>query len=675
MAANSPPSPNYWAVIIGINYYRNDRCLKGSVRDAESVKLYLETEGKVLHIDSFTATSPPDLNSRHPIEDPTLWPTRANIVTSLKNVLAKAKPNDIVYIHYSGHGTRTPNLSERRYNKARELALVLFEDNDCGSSYLRGSHLAGALRNMVKKGLFVTLVLDCCFSGSIIRDSNGPSFDVRSVEYNAEIDISGAQESEESVFDVVDEARIYMEEDWLVNPKGFTALTGCGPHERAWELENNGERWGALTYFLLNALSTFKKRGEKITHGALHEYIYSQFHVSWPRQNPMRYGNATLSFFGNHTTPGSRGKLITANHVALVYKRDDGTLGLGAGAIHGVYEGDEYIVYSHENIHSATERSIKDPISMAVASVRSFESDLENKNPSPESMVIETGWKAKLVTSLSPRKVRIGLLSSIETDSTWRQVTPSPRFLTLVAKSEAEEPCLYKLGIQDGNFVVFNAVNETVAGLPTIPTNQIKAANTAMALLEHIAAFKFFEGIENRLTSTNFEKSFSLTTHQETGPTGRFNVQDGNEWKFKIQNFGNQPLYMAIFDFMPSWGIINLVSQSGEGSYLVIPPKTEEEKGEMEIPLLMEVPQSVKNHGRNECEDIIKVFITSKPAPYASMILPDINSILSEGDNSNRGSDHISNLLTQLKIGFRGRDSSPGDGWATRNYVICTYIQ
>jgi hypothetical protein len=86
---------------------------------------------------------------RHPQRDdsfePELW--------LFQRLLDKTQPEDFVYLHYeySGHGTQTPSDAPPGPHSTRELALVLFE---------------------FEKGLLVTLVLDRCFSGSVVHSGD-----------------------------------------------------------------------------------------------------------------------------------------------------------------------------------------------------------------------------------------------------------------------------------------------------------------------------------------------------------------------------------------------------------------------------------------------------------------------------------------------------------------------
>lgn len=160
---------SHYAILIGINVYA-ERPLKGCVRDVQEIKKYLEEMPSPVHIEMFTATDSADPNSRGPAEDPMLWPTYENVTSSLEKTTSLAKHGDFVNVHYSGHGTRMEASSEFSNRSTGDLALNLLEEGEGNNiRYLRGLELAFFLKAMVDKGLIVTLVLDCCFSGSVLR--------------------------------------------------------------------------------------------------------------------------------------------------------------------------------------------------------------------------------------------------------------------------------------------------------------------------------------------------------------------------------------------------------------------------------------------------------------------------------------------------------------------------
>jgi hypothetical protein len=662
MANQAHTTKTHWAVIIGINYYPKGRCLNGSVRDAETVKHYLEAGTMPVDIVILTASTPPDPSSGRPIEEPQLWPTSRNVASSLRRIFDNAKPGDFVYVHYSGHGTALPSGALSGHCSPGELALVLF-DGEFGQRYLEGSLLAKALSRMVERRLLVTLVLDCCFSGSVVRSSNWQGFDVRSIDYDPDIDALGCQENDADLFGTVGTLRdSQMERKWLVNPDGYTILSACGPLEKAWELEiEGGEHRGALTYFLLIALGTLRKRGVETTHQSLHEYICARFHSCWPRQTPMRYGNPNLSFFGHLVSTAD------STFVSL-YTTDDGRLCLGAGQAHGVCEDDEYAAYPFDLPERAKHHMNDTPIMLRVDTVRCFVSDLVEINPNLVARQIKTGWKAKPVTSLSPRRIHIRFGASIDTEGQWKEAAKGLRFLHLSWGNEEKEPYIFSVTINEHReYEVVDVLHEKVVGLPAMPLYPNGAIDTVMDVLQHLATFKYFEGVENRSPSATFEMSFSLTPNPASGESGTFEVKHGGTWEFTVENVSDKPLYMAIFNFTPCWGVINLVSANGGGDYRVVP-----QKEKLELLLQMEVPEQLQSLGETQCEDIVKVFITSRPTSFPSVILPQLALNADSLGRHVCDGEPVSKFLSELVARFRGQDDGMHGEWATRNFVIRT---
>ncbi|RYP16784.1 hypothetical protein DL767_010131 [Monosporascus sp. MG133] len=670
MPGEADTAVNYWAVLIGINFYPQDKCLEGCVRDAESVKQYLEAGPKPVDIVILTATKPSDPRSTRPVEKPDFWPTRKNAVSSLNRILGTAKKGDFVYIHFSGHGTRRDHSGEHPNKKPGNLAFVLFEDNEHGSSYLNGPVLASCLRKMAGKGLIVTLVLDCCYSGSVLRGGDDCSADVRAVKYKPGVDAAFPQELH---MDCSDSGNTFRNSEiasdqWLVNPDGYTILSACGPHERAWECKVEGQRRGALTYFLIDALSALRKRDAEVTHQSLYQHLHTRFHVSWPRQTPMRYGNGKRSFFG-------RLGIASDPSFVSVYRADDDRLCLGAGQAHGVYKGDEYAVYPfHLSEVSAGQIRGTAPAIVRVDTVRCLTSDLVGVKPASAAH-IKTGWKAKPITYLSPLKISVRLAASVGSPHQWQEAAKQQCFLNLRPANGDTEPCTFNVTVNDHEeYEIFDGSHEPVVSLPTIPLNTNGAINRVVDILQHLATFKYFEGVENRSPSAFFEGSFSLLPDRATGMSGYFEVGHGDAWGFAVENSSDRPLYIAIFNFTPSWQVVNLVSQAGEGDFMVVPPKEDGNNGRQEIRLRMEVPQSLQSRGKNQCEDIVKVFITSKATSFPSMVLPEISLCADVRGRVRPGLDQLSRFLSELTGRFRGGDDAFHEEWATRNLIVRTTV-
>ncbi|KAK3360990.1 hypothetical protein B0T24DRAFT_671656 [Lasiosphaeria ovina] len=348
-------------------------------------------------------------------------------------------------------------------------------------------------------------------------------------------------------------------EQWLVNPEGYTILAACGPHEKAWELKieegelkagggglkaGGGEREtlredrrGALTYFLVQALSALRKRGVQLTNQSLYEYVRIQFHASWPQQTPMRYGNENLTFFGN---------LGIAPRAAFtpVQKESDGRLFLNAGEVHGVHRGDMYAVYPFDTPEDDTRYKSAESVMVKVKTVHCLTSNLVQveETASATSAVerIITGWKAGPVTRLSPGKTCVRITARASPHLQLEEDVGQQGFLRLCTEDEDTEPCIFHVTLNElDEFEILDTSQKRIVSLPAIPLNTPGASDRVMGILHHVATFKFFEGVENRTPNISFESMFSFFDANGDEASLLVDIRHEETWKFRVVNRGD----------------------------------------------------------------------------------------------------------------------------------------
>ncbi|KAK4481814.1 hypothetical protein RD792_012725 [Penstemon davidsonii] len=96
-------------------------------------------------------------------------PTGANIKKALNEMVDRAEPGDVLFFHYSGHGTL---IKSRNYSTKKEEAIVPCDFNLITSVDFR------QLVNRVPKGATFTILSDSCHSGGLIdkeTEQIGPS--------------------------------------------------------------------------------------------------------------------------------------------------------------------------------------------------------------------------------------------------------------------------------------------------------------------------------------------------------------------------------------------------------------------------------------------------------------------------------------------------------------------
>ena len=653
-----------WAILIGINFYVNDKSLQGCVRDTETIEQYLRARFPPNDIDILTLTSvrPSNTSPRIPEGKPDQLPTYENVKEGLTRILKSSKPGDLVYVHFSGHGTRIPHTGA--------LALVLF-DHVHGSRLLHGQLLASILEIMTGKGLFVTLVLDCCFSGSVLRHGEYENSSVRMTGYNPAID-SAYPFQEFDMNSTCNSSHLrdaYVLPQWLVNPN-YTILTACAPHETAKEIETQSknihtkERRGALSYFLLETLISLKRSGLEVTNLSLHQHLLMKFHTYWPRQTPMRRGNQNLSFFG---------KLQFESGLMFVpiFKTADGRTCLDAGYAHDVHKGDEYALYPFD-APETTSNDISIPeLRFRVDAVGCLTSDLVTMNTISAAHQIEAGWKARLLTKFPSWSISVRIMAGTNRKAQWITVAKQHPLLYLHTEDEDKRDCLFNVSRNSYNeYEILDTLFEKNIYIPSIPTNQEGAIEQVISILSHLARFKRFEGIENRVPCPDFERSFKISTDCELEATGFYDINHGSEWQFTVENLSDKSLYLTIFNLCPSRQIKNLVSDC-DGGLLIIEPKSK-----LENTLQMEVPEFLRERGHSECFDVMKFFVTGKLLYLPSEVLPNISQSI--GNSSRIGgtrgnNDHFSECLSLLEHHLRGAEDDPwNSAWASRNFLIRT---
>ncbi|NQE38566.1 caspase family protein [Microcoleus asticus] len=317
------PTPNFYALLIGINFYFPHRLpegnyyknLRGCVQDINHVETYLKDTFNLTPDQIIKLTATASDNPNQPQEPPELLPTYENIVAKFKELTAKAKPQDRVYIHYSGHGGRAKTIYENiKGFGTLDEALVPTDIGQPNSRYLRDLEFAKLLEAMVEKELVVTLVLDSCHSGGATREMETEDWSVRgggfidTTSRPTDSLVAPLQELAQNWQASTENSRnITVVNGLLPEPKGYTLIAACRDNELAIEKIFEGtERNGALTYFLLKALREY--RGTEIPVKDLYDRISNLVHNDFDRQTPMLIGETNRTFLGGQSvsfTPGA----------------------------------------------------------------------------------------------------------------------------------------------------------------------------------------------------------------------------------------------------------------------------------------------------------------------------------------------------------------------------------
>lgn len=151
------------AVLIGINYFDQEGELKGCIQDIRNVFIMLLSKG----FTEFTVLH--DGKQEHFPEyniDDVKTPTAENIRFALKKIISNSEDGDMVYWHYSGHGSTLDDTNgDERDGKDETICPVDFDFEKKDSGFIRDDELRWILCEH-DKDVKLRVVLDCCHSGS-----------------------------------------------------------------------------------------------------------------------------------------------------------------------------------------------------------------------------------------------------------------------------------------------------------------------------------------------------------------------------------------------------------------------------------------------------------------------------------------------------------------------------
>ncbi|KAH8765338.1 putative caspase [Diaporthe sp. PMI_573] len=603
----------HYAILIGINAYPSSP-LKSCVRDAQNTKNYLEGKLKSVHVRIFTATESPDLMSRGPIEPPARWPTFSNVRASLMAITSSAKAGDFLYIHYSGHGIRGQPYGTFSNRSTGDLALVLLDGEEADSErYLWGPELASLLKALVDKDVVVTLVLDCCFSASVYR--NDDNSDIRSLPYDLEVDLRHPLSRQNSLGgDLAGNRDASMLPNWLIDPDGYAILAACGPHEVAKGIKDqDGQRHGALSYYLLESLRTCGGVGKRLD--AIHRRLCAIFRDSWKQQNPVLFGNKRQGFFG----PVS----LETDDTLISIVDSGGYLQLQAGQAHGVCDGDRFEICSTISGPREDDSALDGGQVIGRATrVGALTSVLEILR-SP-SIAVQTGWVAKPLFQRSLRSFPVQLaLGSINPDDGLAAMRNQSLYVRTDQGTGGPPPSFHVTSNSLGEFEILDQYCQRITSLRTWQQDQTHIGRV-WDVVEHLVRYSMVRELGGETANVPFRLSFDIqitkASADSVSPNCVTDVKHNDRLELTVTNKGNDRLYLYIFDMGPYWQVENIL----RGGYEVIPPTQREEgfEGTCRKKLKMVVPSKIRERGQRWCEDIIKVFVTSQPTSFDLLELP-----------------------------------------------------
>lgn len=682
--------PAKWVVIIAIDFYVDpSRRLEGCVNDGEELHSWLNNNYHPVNITKLFAVNNGDPAQKSPLGDSVTWPTYENVIGILKEITQSANPGDFVYVHYSGHGTLRPTTAEEyRECDGTDAALVLFDVKN-EIRYLKGIELATLFDDMVLKQLKLTVVLDCCHSGSITRNSHAVYIHVRGIPWDATKTLANPLPALVEAQSLALAKKGYRDgetdQHWLLRPEGYTLIAGCGPNEIAGECRGeDGRIHGVLSYFLLGILAAALNERLEITYGCIHRQLLAKVHVLIPRQHPILLGNKSAVFMRPQV---HQREACSSCNVVKASGTDQ--IWLNVGHAHGVCLGDVFAIQS-VNFHALKNpNTCKNTNKIRIKAVYALQSQADLIASASEGASIRAGWYATLVFR-SNLKAQIRILDGVSKDL--QDLIAASMWLQVVEEAQANltTPMLQVEISERNHYAILDGSGQYISHLPQVTTSSEHGLRQVLETLEHLTKFATVENLANLSNLSNnslLDSDFSIELKaedvlgQNLVQGNRLNLEEGSKLKVTFRNNTNMPLNFTVLNLRPLRGIKKIYPSIDRGDWKVVQPQSTQGdisfSGMVWFKVKMSIPDIIKAEECSEIEDIFKMFVTTRPTSFAVLELPELCEQPSRSSRS-PNSTIFSAFLHDLTVGREsghvrtGEPGGSGERWACRNFVVTT---
>ena len=149
---SEPISLSRKALLIGMNYPGTPYKLSGCVNDINIIEKLL--------IEKFNFQSIVKLH-----DSSSILPNKVNILVQLKLLLNQSKSGDVLFFHYSGHGSQIKDINRDESDGNDEVIIPL--DYFSNNSIIVDDEIKGIIQENLKEGVKLIVLMDCCNSGTI----------------------------------------------------------------------------------------------------------------------------------------------------------------------------------------------------------------------------------------------------------------------------------------------------------------------------------------------------------------------------------------------------------------------------------------------------------------------------------------------------------------------------
>lgn len=273
------------AVLVGINYPGTSHALRGCVNDV------------MLMSDMLTRNFGFKSNEKRVLTDASA--TTKNILERLEWLVHDAQPGDVLFFHFSGHGSQ---IIDQTYDDDVEPdgmdEIICPIDLDWRENVIRDDDFR-RIFNKVPAGVNLTVVLDCCHSGGGIDSKDAYQTFGRAEVLEVDDPMRSVNRSRElpMPFDIANRGMgldLAVKNQGIRNAQGEQVgilISGCQSHQTSADSYIGNKFMGAATYFLVRNL---QKAGYDLDYKTLVTHMNEELKQFGYSQRPELNGDERL---------------------------------------------------------------------------------------------------------------------------------------------------------------------------------------------------------------------------------------------------------------------------------------------------------------------------------------------------------------------------------------------
>ena len=670
---------NIYALLVGIDKYPSPvPQLQGCVNDVMAVKEYLE--GRVTS-DEF------QLNLRILTDQEA---TRQAIVDGFQQHLCQATSNDVAFFYYSGHGSQelAPEDFWPLEPDHLDETLVCWDSRKEGGWDLADKELAYLISKVAQKNPHITIIMDCCHSGSGTRDPLQETA-VRRVPTDKRL-----RPLESFIFSPEEVGSLSTSRSLKDNPSGWDLpkgrhifLAGCRDNEEAKEFYGEGQHRGAFCYFLMD---TLKKANGSLTYRDLFKranaIVRSKVTAQSPQLEATHLEDLDQPFLGGAIA--QRTPYFTVSH-----HNEYGWV-IDGGAVHGIAQPSDsgttlLALFPYD---STPEQLRQLPQAVGEAEVTKVLPQLSQLKITRgnENLTSDTTATFKaVVTSLPLPPLGVRLEGDEEGLNLVRQALAiaglEQKPSLYVREVEKTENVEFRLLARDGEYLITRPADDRPL-IAQIRSYTEQRAMEVVQRLEHIARWTAIAELASPASSRIQPGAVQIQIYQDGAEIEKdseikdaqirleYQYENG-KWKeptfrVKLKNTSDEPLYCALLDLTERFSVTAGLFEAG-GVWL---QPGEEAWALAGKSLYGTVPKELWQQGVTEFKDILKLIVST--AEFDATLLEQDKLELYTGEvraaravrAATRGKGTLNRLMrrvTARDLLSRPEDEELYDDWVT----------